>query len=1143
MAPPYAFVTLLTSDSYLPGALTLAAALRDIHPSPSTPPEVDFQTVCLVTPEAVDVSSIKLLRKAFNVVIGVEIIEEDNARGLQLLGRPDLTTVLTKLHVFRLVQYSKIIFLDADVLPIRPLSHLFTLPHDFSAVPDVGWPDIFNSGLMVLSPGEDKFQDLMTLSGSKGSWDGGDQGLLNEWRGNDWNRLSFTYNTTPTAVYTYAPAYERFGSQISAIHFIGANKPWSSIPWRAPGSTSAQQVASQPLQVYDYGSLVDRWYAVYDRHYRSEPVIPQTDYASARYEAAWDQSSNTITSGASAVPTTSVLTLEELRRIAIEGFAGFAGASRTSHAQGGEGEYISLPLEGRMDLMRPRREPTEDHEPDVDSADQQILGNTVGGGQGFDDQIGSSTPRARPASFQAGELPHDHPFPDSGPQGYLPTPYLTPLSNDATSPIPNSYGQPETQPSSAAGSWQNQLGLTIPNPPDVPRYYPPGSAPPRGYPAQIQGNFATNHPQGTSGNQNPDVQGQDVAHAHAGQPYIDTGHPYSQPGQTGQGSQSFPVYPPSPSGFSQVQHQPLSPTGQGQGQRPAYVPYHPMQGGHGQPPQASHGLQQAPSSMHRRQMQQQQQQQQTYQPAQRSPQSYYQALGRNDAHGQGQGHAAGTEQQRPQYSPAVRVGSERARAPGEAVQPLPRQEPPRPASPPMMTWNPAVEPPPNTAPVSNFPTDTYYPNVWDQSRPHHQSDSSPSQDTSSTLFTLPPPARIPERLLQEKHYANVLGEGDVGESPSPDRAKIKPIFPWEDKPRLTPGRVFPSTDSPPPGQFLLPIQTATPQSPSPPLHFSPTQVYTSSPPSGFPPSFSYSNAWDTVPSIQKYASRLVRSPPLAPPLAPPFDITETRRRESKLFRSYQESGESSMDGDDEDTEDEVEGGNRRSRSGSLATQPYPGGKGKKKEYRSQGVQTVPKETRHQSVQVAVLTDPADADPSVKDKEKRPPRLRQSSYSGVSPTISKYGELPPSPSAIPESRAPGLGYVSEVPKRISPLTGSPTGMRSPRYASPRGSSTNLAESVPTPTVAKPTPRNSTPLRGGAPPPASVSRTISSDTTSSPSSAGPPASPLDPLPTRRAAGRVWDPARGVDIFKKGSEEVLARFLRMGSWDEERRSQSPT
>jgi len=104
MASPYAFVTLLTSDSYLPGALTLAAALRDIHPSPAPPPEVDFQTVCLVTPETVDVASIKLLRKAFDVVVGVEIIEEDNERGLQLLGMCSSTWLIY--HLFLYVCYT-----------------------------------------------------------------------------------------------------------------------------------------------------------------------------------------------------------------------------------------------------------------------------------------------------------------------------------------------------------------------------------------------------------------------------------------------------------------------------------------------------------------------------------------------------------------------------------------------------------------------------------------------------------------------------------------------------------------------------------------------------------------------------------------------------------------------------------------------------------------------------------------------------------------------------------------------------------------------------------------------------------------------------------------------------------------------------
>lgn len=86
MSSSYAFVTLLSSDSYLPGALVLAASLRDVHPYPPVEPEVAFKTICLVTPESVDVQSIKALRKAFDVVVGVEILEGDNAQGLHLLG-------------------------------------------------------------------------------------------------------------------------------------------------------------------------------------------------------------------------------------------------------------------------------------------------------------------------------------------------------------------------------------------------------------------------------------------------------------------------------------------------------------------------------------------------------------------------------------------------------------------------------------------------------------------------------------------------------------------------------------------------------------------------------------------------------------------------------------------------------------------------------------------------------------------------------------------------------------------------------------------------------------------------------------------------------------------------------------------------
>lgn len=79
-----AFVTLLTTDSYLPGALVLLHSLIELHPAPR-----DFKIVALVTPETVDAKSIGELRRAgYDLVIGVEPIGsgKPGQQGLDLMG-------------------------------------------------------------------------------------------------------------------------------------------------------------------------------------------------------------------------------------------------------------------------------------------------------------------------------------------------------------------------------------------------------------------------------------------------------------------------------------------------------------------------------------------------------------------------------------------------------------------------------------------------------------------------------------------------------------------------------------------------------------------------------------------------------------------------------------------------------------------------------------------------------------------------------------------------------------------------------------------------------------------------------------------------------------------------------------------------
>jgi glycogenin glucosyltransferase len=174
---------------------------------------------------------------------------------LFVMGRPDLHSTFTKIALWKLTQFRKVVYVDADIVAIRAPDELFDIPHPFSAAPDIGWPDIFNTGVMVLTPNMGDYYALQAMAQRGISFDGADQGLLNMHFKNTYNRISFTYNVTPSAHYQYLPAYRHFQSSISMAHFIGQNKPWKEGREAHKGSTP-------------YDEMVGRWWAVYDRHYR-----------------------------------------------------------------------------------------------------------------------------------------------------------------------------------------------------------------------------------------------------------------------------------------------------------------------------------------------------------------------------------------------------------------------------------------------------------------------------------------------------------------------------------------------------------------------------------------------------------------------------------------------------------------------------------------------------------------------------------------------------------------------------------------------------------------------------------------------------------------------------------------------------------
>ena len=62
-----------------------------------------------------------------------------------------------KIHCWTLTDYSKCVFLDADTLLLQNSDELFER-EEFSAAPDAGWPDCFNSGVFVFRPNLNTFK-------------------------------------------------------------------------------------------------------------------------------------------------------------------------------------------------------------------------------------------------------------------------------------------------------------------------------------------------------------------------------------------------------------------------------------------------------------------------------------------------------------------------------------------------------------------------------------------------------------------------------------------------------------------------------------------------------------------------------------------------------------------------------------------------------------------------------------------------------------------------------------------------------------------------------------------------------------------------------------------------------------------------
>lgn len=244
---------------YLPGALVLGQRLwrqRDrLHGA---------KRVLLVDKGSFSHSQLELLASVWEELVDVNLALE-SSREAENWGfgswRDGHLHALVKVELWAL-EYEKVLYLDCDTLPrdlpggglVGDLLAVEVALGAVAAAPDAGCPDTFNSGVMVLRPGKETYEELKEAAKEGFSYDGADQGLFNmvfnsdpDWPGlaewtfsqpeikaqkpGRWVPVPYLYNTAAEvagpALGFYSLAADRhFKPLVKCVHFIGPRKPW-----------------------------------------------------------------------------------------------------------------------------------------------------------------------------------------------------------------------------------------------------------------------------------------------------------------------------------------------------------------------------------------------------------------------------------------------------------------------------------------------------------------------------------------------------------------------------------------------------------------------------------------------------------------------------------------------------------------------------------------------------------------------------------------------------------------------------------------------------------------------------------------------------------------------------------------------------
>ncbi|PKI39091.1 hypothetical protein CRG98_040515 [Punica granatum] len=226
-----AYVTLLYGDEFLLGVRVLGKSIRDTGTTKDM--------VVLVSDGVSDYAN-KLLQADGWIVEKISLLANPNqVRPKRFWG------VYTKLKIFNMTNYKKVVYLDADTIVVQSIEDLFKCGK-FCA--NLKHSERLNSGVMVVEPSDTVFKDMMAKVNTLYSYTGGDQGFLNSYYPEfpnahvfepnlppevlnsrpvpEMERLSTLYNAD-VGLYMLANKWMVDEKELRVIHYtLGPLKPW-----------------------------------------------------------------------------------------------------------------------------------------------------------------------------------------------------------------------------------------------------------------------------------------------------------------------------------------------------------------------------------------------------------------------------------------------------------------------------------------------------------------------------------------------------------------------------------------------------------------------------------------------------------------------------------------------------------------------------------------------------------------------------------------------------------------------------------------------------------------------------------------------------------------------------------------------------